>query len=160
MSYSPRLVTLIYCVRNNQVLLARRRKAPLIGYWVAPGGKIEAKESPYEGALRELREETGLTASAAELRAIVSETSQRADWQWLIFIYRVLNPVGEVISDEREGELLWFDLTALYDIEMPEADRHFVPHVLSAQNAVREWRFHYDDDLNIVAIHEFGLSRL
>ena len=35
-------------------------KHPLFGVWMQPGGHVEADETPYEAALREAREETGL----------------------------------------------------------------------------------------------------
>lgn len=35
-------------------------KHPLFGVWMQPGGHVEDDETPYEAALREAREETGL----------------------------------------------------------------------------------------------------
>lgn len=37
------------------------------GKWTTPGGHLEAGEDPYEGALRELEEETGLDAEHIQL---------------------------------------------------------------------------------------------
>ena len=147
---APTLVTLVYCRRDDKILLLKRRKAPYPGYWVAPGGKIEPGESPREGALRELQEETGLTASTAELRAIITETSPHPDWQWLIFIYRVDAPAGELQSDQREGELRWFSPTELDTLRIPEGDRIFMPRVLGAQPGVWEARFVYDVAIQLV----------
>ena len=146
---APKLVTLVYCVRGDQVLLLRRRKPPYAGYWVAPGGKVEPGESPHEGAVRELAEETGLRASQAELRAVISETSPREDWQWLIFAYRVVGPEGDLHSDEREGELRWFAFDELKNHAIPDADQYFMPLILSQQPGVWELRFQYDDQLHI-----------
>ena len=50
----PILTTLIYCLRDGQVLLMERRKEPNLGLWVGLGGKIKVGESPYECAQREL----------------------------------------------------------------------------------------------------------
>ena len=46
--------------RDGKVLLVRRAIAPYRGYWDIPGGFLEAGEHPERGALREVREETGL----------------------------------------------------------------------------------------------------
>ena len=146
----PILVTLVYCVRAGKVLLLQRKKPPYPGYWVAPGGKIEPGEAPHEGALRELQEETGLVAEQAELRAIITETSPRPDWQWLIFIYRVVEPVGELSSDQREGQLHWFDTNELAALQIPEGDRIFMPKVLSAQAGIWEARLVYDASVKLV----------
>jgi len=145
----PTLVTLVYCLREGKVLLLKRKKPPYPGYWVAPGGKVDPGESPREGALRELHEETGLSAEQAELRAIITETSPHPDWQWLIFIYRVLNPLGDVISDQREGELSWFAPEDFADLAIPEGDRIFMPRVLAEDNEVWEARFVYDEALSL-----------
>jgi ADP-ribose pyrophosphatase YjhB (NUDIX family) len=144
---APTLATLVYCVRDGKVLLLKRKKPPYPGYWVAPGGKIELGESPHEGALRELREETGLMAKQAELRAIITETSPHPDWQWLIFMYRVLQPVGDVISDQREGELSWFAPEDFAALPIPEGDQIFMPRVLGQESGVWEARFVYDENL-------------
>lgn len=43
-----------------QVLLVKRSNHPSIGFWATPGGFVEMRESLYEGAARELEEETGV----------------------------------------------------------------------------------------------------
>ena len=48
-----------YAVREGKVLLIKHKK---LGLWLAPGGHIDEGETPDEAALRELLEETGLTA--------------------------------------------------------------------------------------------------
>ncbi len=102
---NPILTAMVYCVRENKVLLLRRAKEPMKGLWVAPGGKIEPGESPWQCANRELQEETGLQASGLILRGIISETSPRPDWQWLIFIYVAKETSGQMIGKSDEGEL-------------------------------------------------------
>lgn len=52
----------IICFRGECVLLVQRGKAPRKGEWSIPGGRIECGESHSEAALRELWEETGITA--------------------------------------------------------------------------------------------------
>lgn len=48
---------------NNQqfVLLIERKHPPFEGMWALPGGFLEMDETLEEAALRELREETGIT---------------------------------------------------------------------------------------------------
>jgi ADP-ribose pyrophosphatase YjhB (NUDIX family) len=51
------------CVwRRDEVLFVQRGKAFGRGTWALPGGKIESGETAVEAALRELLEETGVSA--------------------------------------------------------------------------------------------------
>ena len=49
--------------RGGALLLVRHKKPDRDAYWVLPGGRLEPGESIPECAVRELAEETGLTAS-------------------------------------------------------------------------------------------------
>ena len=45
---------------RDKILLVERGKEPLKGYWSLPGGALETGETLEQGAIREVREETGL----------------------------------------------------------------------------------------------------
>ncbi|UDF02198.1 NUDIX hydrolase [Asticcacaulis sp. AND118] len=57
----------VVCWRDDEVLLIRRGREPRKGHWSIPGGKVERFEALKETALRELREETGVTARLGPL---------------------------------------------------------------------------------------------
>jgi 8-oxo-dGTP diphosphatase len=46
--------------RDGRVLLVRRGRAPRLGTWTIPGGKVEPGESLEAAVVREVREETSL----------------------------------------------------------------------------------------------------
>lgn len=58
----PRAAASAAIFRDGKILLAQRSKPPLRGVWSLPGGHIEPGEKAHQAALRELREETGITA--------------------------------------------------------------------------------------------------
>ena len=59
------------CLRGKEVLLIRRGKPPRQGEWSLPGGRIEWGETAAAAALRELAEETGVTAELLGLLDVV-----------------------------------------------------------------------------------------
>jgi 8-oxo-dGTP pyrophosphatase MutT (NUDIX family) len=57
---NPKPTATLICVNENKLLLVKRAVEPAKGCWGLPGGFIELGETPNEGAIRELKEETNL----------------------------------------------------------------------------------------------------
>lgn len=54
----------------GQVILVRRKKAPLQGQWSIPGGVVELGEAMAAAAVREVREETGVPVSVVTVSVV------------------------------------------------------------------------------------------
>jgi len=63
-------------LRGDEVLLIRRGQPPRAGEWSIPGGRVELGEGVAEAALRELAEETGVTAVILGLIDVVDHASE------------------------------------------------------------------------------------
>ena len=150
----PILSTLIYCIDGGQVLLMRRNKEPNLGLWVAPGGKVEAGESPYDCALRELQEETGLKALNLRFRGLVTEVSPQPDWQWMLFLYVTTDFSGDLVGDQREGEFRWWSLGETESLSLPQSDRVFFPKVIDFSQPFYQAKYVYNDKLDLVEVIE------
>jgi protein-S-isoprenylcysteine O-methyltransferase Ste14/8-oxo-dGTP pyrophosphatase MutT (NUDIX family) len=148
-----KLATLVYALRDDQVLLVRRTKEPNRGLWVAPGGKIEQGESPAECAVREMREETGLAIERPVLRAVMTETSPRPDYQWLTFIFVAWDFDGTFSPARDIGEFRWVSVDEVTKLPIPPADAVFFPRLLQDGSTFTA-KFEYDADLNLLSSEE------
>jgi 8-oxo-dGTP diphosphatase len=66
-------------LRNDCLLLVQRAQAPNAGYWSFPGGKIQAGETVQQAVLRELDEETGVSARAGSILTVLDVMAHRGD---------------------------------------------------------------------------------
>ena len=150
----PILATMVYCIKDGDVLLMLRNKEPNLGLWVGPGGKLEPGESPYDCAKRELYEETGLEVNNLYFRGLITEISPRPDWQWLMFLYVATEFSGTIVEDKREGRLSWCSLSEVMQLPIPEADSVFFQKVININMPFYQAKFVYDSDLCLVNVIE------
>src|SRR6059058_6672121 len=61
----PIVAVLAVVLRGEEALIVQRAQQPNSGRWGFPGGVLELGETVAQGAMRELFEETGVTAEAA-----------------------------------------------------------------------------------------------
>src|SRR3979490_1723213 len=57
-------------IEDSRVVLVKRAHQPLQAEWSIPGGVIEVGELLLQAAIREAREETGLTVEPSELLGV------------------------------------------------------------------------------------------
>jgi 8-oxo-dGTP pyrophosphatase MutT (NUDIX family) len=145
---------MVYCLDQERVLLMLRHKEPNLGLWVAPGGKVEPGESPYECAQRELHEETGLRARKLHFRGLVTEVSPRPDWQWMLFLYVATDATGQLAGDQREGAFRWWSVEQVRALPIPQADQIFFPVVIDLERPFYQAKCVYDADLELVEVIE------
>ncbi|MDR2881483.1 MAG: NUDIX domain-containing protein, partial [Azoarcus sp.] len=119
----------------GHVLLVRRRHPPGKNLWAIPGGFLEGRERLLQGAIRELKEETGLAVTDAELakacRAVAvfdhPDRSQRGrvitHAHWFDLPLPALPPVA---GADDAAEARWFPIAGLPGMETELFEDHFV----------------------------------
>lgn len=80
--------------KGHQILvLQRARKDQQHNLWGIPGGKLKKAESPVDGLIRELHEETGLCLSAEAFTLLGTTLSKTpCDGQYGLYIYFAVVP--------------------------------------------------------------------
>lgn len=149
---ADRIITgaLCYVMRAKAVLLLKRCRPPQVGMWSAPGGKLEHGESPHDGCIREMREETGLVIAQPMLRAVVTVVDVALPVHWLLFVFRADEAAGELVATE-EGELRWIPLDELANYPRPYADEQHWAHILSDAPGIWQGKFVYDTPERLVS---------
>lgn len=123
---------LVVIDNQDRLLLVKRSVPPLIGHWCLPGGFIEIDESPETAALRELREETGVTGRIERLLGVTSSFSAQYD-SVLIVGYLVTSATGELKPGDDASEVAYFPRDALPEIAF-ESHRRFIRDYYAASS--------------------------
>ena len=117
-------MALAIVVRGGEVLVAKRASDQhLPDSWEFPGGKVEEGEEPHDAALRELREETGLSGATAE--SLLVFVHDYPDRRLRFHAYVVRDPSGEVRTDGNRP-WTWTPVASLERLAMPDANRAIV----------------------------------
>lgn len=99
---------------EENVLLVKRSIEPRKGYWCLPGGFMELGENPDQSALRELKEETGLSGRIDMLLGITSNVSP-VYFTVLMMGYLVKDYTGTLKAGDDAADAAWF-----HPEELPE----------------------------------------
>lgn len=89
----PRRITVRGIIINNGKLLAQELKPASDGkrrnYWCTPGGGLDPGESLYDGLVREMVEETGITPTVGKLLFI--QQYEDDEKEFIEFFYHITN---------------------------------------------------------------------
>lgn len=95
---------------NLKVLLVQRGIEPYKGRWAFPGGFLSMDESAEEGALRELREETGLQGAYIKQFHTFSDPKRDPRERVITIAYYALVKLQDVIGGDDAAQARWFAL--------------------------------------------------
>jgi 8-oxo-dGTP pyrophosphatase MutT (NUDIX family) len=98
---------IVFNETRQKVLLIKRRDIPV---WVLPGGGLDPGESPEEGALREVLEETGFQCSLVRKVAEYLPVNKMTQ---LTHFYECRIVSGKQTTGAETKEIAFFPLTAL-----------------------------------------------
>jgi len=122
----------VICFRREDVLLIKRGKPPREGDWSLPGGRIEAGETQTEAALRELKEETGITATLGAKVLTLPAHFEGTDYVLHDYVAEWISGEPVAGDDASHAEfMLWEHLD---DLGMWEATRNVIETARAARS--------------------------
>ena len=107
----------------NSILLIQRKKAPFALSWALPGGFMEMDESAGVGAIRELKEETGLVINSVQQIGAYSSVDRdpRGRVVTIAFFATAFESDYFAAADDA-ADARWFSINDLPDLAFDHAE--------------------------------------
>ena len=135
--------TLMFVVRDNEVLLIRKKRGFGMGKINGPGGKLDLGETELDCAVRETEEELGIVARDAVKRGEL--WFQFVDGMAMhVAVFHATNHEGDTIETE-EAAPLWTRIDAIPFEQMWADDIHWLHRMLTGKESFTG-RFLFDSD--------------
>jgi ADP-ribose pyrophosphatase YjhB (NUDIX family) len=111
-------------IEDARVVLVKRGHPPLQAEWSIPGGVLEVGELVREAAIREAREETGLTVEPSELlgvyNRVLRNAEQRVQYHYVLIDFLCRRVAGELAAASDAAEVRWFTREELPALRLAE----------------------------------------
>jgi len=131
----PRVAVGAVVLRDDRILLIKRKYPPSPNLWSIPGGHIEAGEPVLTALFRELEEETSLKASKASLLAITEYIRLRKDYSvkyhYVILDYLITDAEGEPVANEESLGIGFFKLEDALKLELTDTTKELIRLIMS-----------------------------
>lgn len=145
--------TLCFVLNGDDVLLMKRspQRRVFPNQYNGVGGHIERDEEPLNGAVREIKEETGLDVYDVRLRAIYNIDAGQATGI-VLFVFSAWSDSRAAVADPREGTLHWIPRDSVLDYDLVEDIPHILPRILAMGDADAPLFVHvsYDENDDII----------
>ena len=110
----PVVGVIVVVRRGDQVLLAQRSRGTYLGKWGFPGGHVELGETIVEAGLRELREETGVSADSRGVLTHLEVMDRKPDgsvaFHYVLLAVRADWRSGEAVAADDAAAVRWVTL--------------------------------------------------
>ena len=126
----PRVAVGAVVFHKNRVLLVRRGKAPSLGQWAIPGGRVHLGESLQQAAEREILEETGIHIKAGNPSHVFDVIEDDRDggirYHYVIIDLDGTFCGGTLSSGDDALEARWVSVTELEHLNVSEPTRQLL----------------------------------
>ncbi len=127
--------TIVFCIKGDQVLLAKKTRKVGAGKWNGYGGKVDEGETSEVSAIRELGEESvGIVAEGKDLEQVASVSfSFDGVPTFECSIYFLRKWQGDPQETPEMASPTWFPIADMPFMDMMAADRIWIPLVFEGK---------------------------
>lgn len=103
----------VLIVKNNKVLLSKRKLSPKKGFWDYPGGFLNFGEHPKDAAKREILEETGTVIEILDLLGVYTNHEYEFQGEKIIpldTVYIAKIKSGKPTAQDDVDKIKWFPI--------------------------------------------------
>ena len=145
--------TVCFLLKDDEILLAMKKRGFGVGKWNGSGGKMKAGETPVSTTIREAKEEIGVDIEPNDLEKVAENEFnflEHPDWDIFCHVYFVRNWQGEP-SESEEMKPQWFKIKDIPYDKMWADDIYWLGRVLSGEKLRANFKFSGTGD--VVAEH-------
>lgn len=142
--------TLCLLMRDDEILLALKKRGFGAGKYNGVGGKLEENETPEEAMLRETKEETGVTPTKYEKRGtVLFHEFYNGEKTELIFHLFVAYSWDGEIKETEEMIPHWFKKREIPYDKMFKDDAFWLPLILEGKKI--NAKFEFDEEWDLIS---------
>jgi ADP-ribose pyrophosphatase YjhB (NUDIX family) len=147
-------VTLLFLLKDNQILLAMKKRGFGVGKWNGVGGKPKDNEDILDTAIRETQEEINVTPeNFSHVATINFHFKNKPEWDQQVLVFTTHEWKGEP-SESEEMNPKWFNINNLPFESMWADDPFWLPQILSGKKINASFTFGDNDIILSKEIHE------
>jgi mutator protein MutT len=143
-----KVCTLLFLLRDDEILLAMKKRGFGANRWNGVGGKVEPGETLEQACVRECQEEIGVTPS--QLEKVAEHDFVFPDGMSDMYVHAFISHTWEgnpVETEEMRPQ--WFKLSDIPYDNMWQDDKYWMPQVLEQGQKLRTV-FTFDQDENML----------
>src|ERR1700676_4819290 len=111
-------------IEDSRVILVKRLHPPLQAEWSIPGGVLEVGELVREAAIREAREETGLSVEPLDLLGVYDRVlrnpEKRVQYHYVLIDFLCRRVAGDLAAASDAAAVRWFTREELPTLKLAD----------------------------------------
>ncbi|XP_053973701.1 oxidized purine nucleoside triphosphate hydrolase-like isoform X1 [Hylaeus anthracinus] len=127
-----KIYSLVFVRKTTEILLGLKKRGFGEGKWNGFGGKVEAGETILQGAIRELKEECGLSVKDLKKIGLLEFEFEGNEILLEVHVFETYQYHGKVIESE-EMQPKWYSLKDIPFKQMWLDDKYWFPYMLRGE---------------------------